>query len=217
MEDTNINSCLMWAVGLYTPVGLSSVFDSADLKDTGIELDSHITLLYAHGVVIPREDIMSDIETILGNEDFKEFMGIISDKDRNKGIRVLDLFDLGTFENDSDYVVLKLKKDWEWSRHLELINKGLRRKYSVSSEFTYTPHMTLAELEPGTAKKYVDSEKLKIILDHSLVSFEDILISYGSDNEVKDRKQYYLTQYSNVDRYFRLKNLEKEDKSIEED
>ena len=50
MEDNNsMNSCLMLAIGLYTPVELGSIFDSADYKGTGLELDSHITLLYAQG------------------------------------------------------------------------------------------------------------------------------------------------------------------------
>ena len=38
MEDNNsMNSCLMLAIGLYTPVELGSIFDSADYKGTGLE------------------------------------------------------------------------------------------------------------------------------------------------------------------------------------
>ena len=45
MESDVLNSCLMLAVNLDTPVSLGCIFDEEDLKDTGIELDSHITLL----------------------------------------------------------------------------------------------------------------------------------------------------------------------------
>ena len=46
-EIKNMNSCVMLAANLSTPVLLNCVFDSGDLKDTGIQYDSHVTLLYA--------------------------------------------------------------------------------------------------------------------------------------------------------------------------
>ena len=152
--DNNVvnNSCLMLACALYTPINLSSIFDSEDLKDTGIELESHITLLYAQGITVPKNNIMEDIEIALG-DDFDSFMNLLKNGDII-GENVLETFDLGLFENDSDYVVLKLKQDTELYTNLKLINKGLRSKYGVQSEYTYTPHMTLAELNQGTAKKY---------------------------------------------------------------
>lgn len=211
MENTEINSCLMWAVNLITPVDLSSVFDEDDLKDTGIELDSHITLLYAQGKTIDRHNLLEDINTILG-ENYESFIEVCKS---SKEMDLLDLFELGSFENDSDYVVLKLKKDSEIFKYLNLINKGLRTKYEVSSDFdNYTPHLTLAELNPGTASKYLNSETLKLILTDSTFKFEDLMISYGTSNEVVDRKQYFLTSFSCVDRYFRIENLKRIGKDL---
>ena len=214
MDDSRneINSCVMLAINLDLPVDLRAVFDSSDLKDTGIELDSHITLLYAAGKEIPRHNIIRDIQEILGDPDFGEFMKICENGD-SEMTRALDAFELGSFENDSDYIVLKLKKETKLFGFLERINKGLSEKYDISTEFkSYTPHITLVELNPGTAKKYLDSDKLLLILDETYFAPEDIMISYGTSNEVEDRRQYFLTTFSCVDRYFRLKNLKESNK-----
>lgn len=214
MEDINsMNSCLMLAIGLYTPVELGSIFDSADYKGTGLELDSHITLLYAQGKILPRKMIKEDIKTILGDTGWENLNEWISGISR---IKVFELFELGSFENDSDYLVLKMKKDHDTYSLLNLINLGLKKKYGVKSEFTeYSPHITLAELNPGTAKKYLDSDCLKKVLSDSLIDFEDLIISFGYSGEESDRKQYFLTQYKNIDRYFRLRNLKEGNKELE--
>ncbi len=205
--DTNseINSCLMLAVNLMTPVDLGYIFDSPDLKDTGIELDSHITLLYARGKEIPRKNVIQDLKDILGNYD--EFIDLYC---KNQTFyKAFDIFDLSSFENDSDYIILKLKNSFDLYNKVSLINKGLRVQYGVSSEFDqYTPHVSLAELNPGTAKKYLESEKLQAVLEDTYINFEDLVISYGKSNEV-DRKQYFLTQFKCVDRFFRLRELER--------
>lgn len=208
MEDNVvINSCLMWALGLYTPVDLRYIFDEEDLKDTGVELESHITLLYAAGKRLPRKSMIDDIKTVLG-DDFSEFIKYCEEIRYEK---VLSLFELSFFENDSDYLILKLKKDTPMYKWCGLINKALRTKYNVKSDFDeFTPHMTLAELKPGTVSKYLESETLELLLNDTMIDFEDILISYGTANEVQDRKQYYLTQYKNVDRFFRLERLRRE-------
>lgn len=208
--DNNVvnNSCLMLACALYTPINLSSIFDSEDLKDTGIELESHITLLYAQGITVPKDNLMEDIEIALG-DDFDSFMNLLKNGDII-GENVLETFDLGLFENDSDYVVLKLKQDTELYTNLKLINKGLRSKYGVQSEYTYTPHMTLAELNQGTAKKYTESKKLKAVLENSKFAVEDLIISYGPSNVVEDREKYNLTKFHAVDRFFREENLKRE-------
>lgn len=204
--DTNseINSCLMLAVNLMTPVDLGYIFDVPDLKDTGVELDSHITLLYAQGKEIPKDNIIPDIKDII---DYNDFINVYC---KNKvSYKALDIFDLSSFENDSDYIILKLKKNFDLYNKLSLINKGLRIQYGVSSEFDqYTPHVSLVELKPGTAKKYLTNDNLKLVLDDTYINFEDLMISYGKTNE-KDRKQYFLTQFKCVDRYFRIRELEK--------
>lgn len=208
METKDLNSCLMLAVNLDCPVSLKALFDEDDLKDTGVELDSHITLLYAQGKKIDKSELMNDIKFILGEEDFSE---MINKMKESKEVPVFDVFELGSFENDSDYIILKLKKDSIIYPWLAQINKSMRIKYDVSSDFAdYTPHVSLAELKPGTAGKYLESETLIKVLRDSVISLEDIMISYGLSNEVEDRKQYFLTAFHSVDRYFRLIHLKAE-------
>lgn len=214
--ENNINSCLMLACALYTPVNLSSVFDSSDLKDTGVELESHITLLYAMGLRIPRENLLSEIEMILGEEDFNELLSTLENSEWSNS-RVFDEFELSSFKNDLDYIVLKLKKESKYYKVFSLINKGLRSKYGVSSDYLYTPHLTLARLVPGKSEKYLGSEKLKLILDHSLISFEDLTISYGPSNVVEDREKYNLTTFNAVSRYFRECRLKEDSKDLLEE
>ena len=43
-----------------------------------------------------------------------------------------------------------------------------------------------------------------------LVSLEVFMISYVLSNEPEDRKQYFLTGFHSVDRYFRLIHLKSE-------
>ena len=107
-----------------------------------------------------------------------------------------------------------MKKNFKLFNQLSLLNKGLRSLYNISSEYSqYNPHITLAELEPGKAKKYLESEKLKLVLEDSYVDFEDLVVSYGKSNEV-DREQYFLTQFKCVDRFFRLINLKEYNKEL---
>lgn len=213
MEDNN--SCLMMNCSLYLPVSLSSIFDKGDLKDTGIENEPHITLLYAQGKEIPRMKILADIETILGDEVWDRFIKFIKDENTEK---VNKYFELGSFENDSDYIVLKLNADAEEVYEtLGLINKGLSVKYDVKSSFsTYTPHITLAELQPGTAKKYMENKTLETVLKDSYVSFEDLVLSIGPSNTPVDRLRYNLTTFNAVDYYFYVENNRKENLGLDE-
>jgi hypothetical protein len=182
------------------------------LKDTGVELDSHITLLYAQGKRIEHVGLLSGIKEILGDEDWRWLEGMIRG---DEFYSVLDLFELGSFENDSDYLVLKLRKGSPLFKVLSLINKGLSIKEEVKSEFSsYIPHLSLAELEPGKAKKYLENETLREILGDSIVGIEDLFISYGKSNEPEDREQRWLTSWKCVDRFFRLINLKKELESL---
>ncbi len=205
----NNSSCLLWGVGLYTPVDLGSVFSINDLEGEGVQLDSHITVLYAGDKLLPRESMMEDISTILGEEKFSEFISYCKDEQfRN----VFDLFELDKFSNDSDYVILKLKKNNEFFGILNLLNKGLRTKYRVSSDFDgYTPHITLAELRKGEANKYLATPELHQILADSKVDFEDLIFSIPQDD---DWKQFFLTNFKNVDRFFRIEELKKYNKEV---
>ncbi len=210
--DKEINSCLMLAMNLSTPVSLGCVFKESDLKDTGVELDSHITLLYAQGKKIEWKGLLDDIRELIGEEDWGWLMGLIRG---DEFYSVFDLFELSLFENDSDYVILKLRKGTPLFRVLSLINKGLSIKFGVKSEFAeYKPHLSLAELEPGKAKEYVTNEVLIQILEDSIVGVEDLFISYGTSNEPEDREQRWLTSEKNISRFFRLINLKKELESL---
>ena len=82
METNALNSCLMLAVNLDTPVSLGCVFDSADLKDTGVELESYITLLYAQSREIPYTGLLNDIKEIIGYEDYKWLYDMIENEDK---------------------------------------------------------------------------------------------------------------------------------------
>lgn len=211
------NSCLMLNCTLYLPVSLSSIFDKEDLKDTGIENESHVTLLYAAGKEIPKDNLLGDIETILGDSDFSfdNFMEFIKNEETGKTDRVMNCFELGSFENDSDYIVLKMKQECKIYFTLGLINKGLRAKYGVSSEYSYTPHLSLAELKPGTTSKYLNNPKLNLILGDSFVSFEDLVISYGPSNTPVDRERYNLTTFNVVDYFFHTERNRKENMELD--
>lgn len=193
----------MLAVKLDTPVNLGCVFDSEDLTGTGIEFDTHITLLYAQGELLPKNDLLEDVKVILGEKTI-EFLDLLK---KEHDYRILDFFHVDTFENDSDYLVLKLNEEKkDLFNMLNLINKGLRLKYDVSVNFdNYAPHITLAELNSGTAKKYKDSDKLHIILEETYLDFEDLIFSSGEKQE-NGWKQYHLTSFNSIPRYFRLFN-----------
>lgn len=202
------NSCLMLNCTTYLPIPLISVFSEGDLKDTGIELEPHITLLYAQAKELPRMNLMGDIEGILGADEFDKFMEFIKTENTEP---LLKYFELGSFGNESDYIVLKLKKGNYIHDTLSLINKGLRLKYGVKSKFPdYTPHLSLAELQPGTAKKYLENDTLKLILQDSFVSFEDIVLSIGPSNTPIDRERYNLTTFNVVDYFFYVERSKRE-------
>jgi hypothetical protein len=62
----------MLTTPFYTPVDLRCIFEEVDLVGEGVVVDSHITLLYAKELEIPKEEILESIITILG-DDFDEF------------------------------------------------------------------------------------------------------------------------------------------------
>ena len=201
-----INSCLMLAVNLIMPVDLGSIFDSGDV--TELELDSHATIIFAKNKTIEREEIKEDIGLILEPDQLNFLI------DYEREYSVFEVCDLSLFENDEDILVLKLK-DSECKEYLTLLNKALSTKYDITSDFSsYTPHITLATLKKGEGKKYLNDEKVRHVLEDSRLAFEDLMISYGKEGE-QDRTQYFLTNKSCVDRYFRLYNLRLSNKDLE--
>ena len=201
------SSCVMLMTSLWTGIDLYAVFDEEDLKDTGIEYDSHITTLYAGDIVIPKNEVLENIKNSLGDywDDLENLMK------ENEKLKVSDHFEISKFENDSDYVIFKLREDSDIYRLTSLINKGLDRIYSVKGDFsTYTPHMTLAELEVGTASKYMFSPLLSKIYENAVFSVDDLVISYGQKDKPGEYKHYNLTSFNAVTRYFRQKELERD-------
>lgn len=212
-EEVNLNSCLMWNIGLYTPVDLFPMFNVEDLKGTGVELESHITVLYAKEVEISSEKLKADVERFLDTEiDGNSIQDMIK---TTNYIKVLDLFQLSKFENESDILILKLKTDNKWFDELFKFNKRLVNKYNITPTFNqYTPHITLAELEKGKSSKYLNSRNFLAVLNDSYIDFEDFIVSYGFTN-ADDRRQKYLTHEKCVDRYFRIREAERRMKEEE--
>ena len=213
--NKNTPSCLMLAANLMTPVSLASIFETEDLKDSGIEFDSHLTILFSHNL-LDKNIILRDINTvisaspisknIIGGFDILEFLKVQKNLEAKP---VLDLFDLGNFENESGYVVLKLKENTGLFEILNTINSGLSELYGVTSDFgDYKPHLTLAEVQVGLSQKYMESEILQLVLQKSKIKLEDFIFSY--DLGEKDYKVYDLTNFNSVDRFFRIENLKKE-------
>lgn len=197
------NSCLMLAMGFYTPIDLSFIIDRDHLsEDYGFEKNSHITMTYAKDLLIPRESIRDDIEILLGEEDSESFFNTLR---LGRAYNLTDYFELGNFlGKESDYLVLKLKSDTQLYDFLGIIHKGLGVKYEIVDSFpSYNPHMTIAEMKLGTTEEYLKNNKLNLILEKSKVSFEDLILSYSSDDSIESRLPYSITTFHTVDRFFR--------------
>lgn len=199
-----IDSCLMLSLSLWTGIDLTAVFKDEDLKGTGIERDSHITVFFSPDKVIPREGMLEKIKTILGDDN--KFLDSFKTQDR---LKVMDYFEIGKFENESDYLVLKLQPGNDLYNNLGILNTGLTSAYDIKSTFkNYTPHMTLAELESGKAKNYMFSPTLGLILETAEFTVDDLVLSYGDDEN--NYKHFQVTSENAVSRYFRQKELERD-------
>lgn len=200
------NSCIMLMTSLWTGIDFYAVFDEEDLKDTGIEYDSHITAIYTTEI-IQKAGVLDTIKVSLGDY-WKDLESLMIE---NEKLKVSDYFEISKFENDSDYVIFKLREDTDLYKIMSLINKSLSSNFGVKSEFTsYTPHMTIAELEPGTASKYMFSPLLSEIYEKAVFSIDDLVISYGIEDKPGEYKQFNLTSFNAVNRYFRQKELERD-------
>lgn len=197
------NSCLMLSLSLWTGIDLSAVFKEEDLIGTGIEKDSHITILYSEDKLIPREGLLDKIQTL--SEDDAFIWKSMKDQTHYK---VNDYFEVGKFENESDYLVLKLQPENDLYNTLGILNTGLTSAYDIKNTFkNYTPHVTLAELESGKAKDYIFSPVLGLILESAEFTIDDFVLSYGDEED--NYKHFQITSENAVSRYFRQKELEK--------
>lgn len=202
--NENTPSCLMLAAELITPVSLGSIFETEDLVGDGICFDSHITVLFSH-TYLNRFKVIEEMENIPGLMSLNFFESLNSIENNS----VFNLFNLGSFDNESGYIVLKLKDNTEQFNELSLVNKKLSEAFKIKSDFgTYKPHMTLAEIKPDKIEKYLNSDSLRLVLQNSKVRFEDFVFSYSiGDGKYKT---YDLTHFNSVDRFFRVDNLKRE-------
>lgn len=214
MEGINLNSNLEWKIGLYTPVDLGCSFKLEDLIGSGINLDSKITILESNGITLPRKSLLNDIADVLG-EDFEDIISLCSREDDER--KVLDFFDLRSIDGeDSDYVILQLKEGNEIYNKVKLLRKGLSVKYDLNVDRrTYIPHIVLAEVKKGAARKYTFSGNLKLILNDSLVDLEDFALQ--SSTLSGEKRTYYLTHFKNLDRFFRIHHLKEDQDDLMKD
>ena len=190
-------SCIMLSCNLSTPIPFGSFFREEDLQGTGVELDSHITLLYAPELFIDRHEALKEI----GDNNISYIKSIVENE---TFFEVPELFELSSFSGESDYVILKLKERSELFAKLKWVNSKLSSKFKVVSEFEkYVPHLTLAEVKKGSANKYVNDSALKRVIKNSLFQPEDFVIGY--DYTKDDYRVYSMTTNKTADRFFRVR------------
>lgn len=199
MEEKNV--CLMLAVSLHTAINLDSIIEIDDLNDEGIIKDPHITIVYDKTNKLSKDLVLNDVFNALGESEYNIFMEVLKDSYKFK---INDVFYLDSFKNnDSDYLILRLKTDNEMYSKLESIHKSLMSKYSIEDDYgDYKPHVTLAELVPGSVDKYLDNNILLKVLNDSKIGFEDLVISYSTDTPGKYDK-WNATSFHALERYFR--------------
>ena len=209
-----MKSKLIWKIGLYTPISLTCSIKDEDRMGSQ-NFDPSILILDAGEKVLPRVTLLNDIKLILGTQDYETFNNLC--KRENDEKHVLDFFDLGVINNgiDSESIVLKLKTDNLIYDSVNLIRKGIGVKYKINTRSeNYTPYISLVEVSKGSSPKYVNNGSLLAILRDSKFDLEDLALAITDIDNVE--KDYYLTQYKAVDRYFRIQNDEKDDEAAEE-
>lgn len=215
MADS-IHSSLRIACSLNMPVFHSCLFKSTDLMGTGIVVNSNLPIIESENVLLPKEGLLKDLETIWTppGYTYDRF------KDELKSVRMygaLEIFDLDVhLRKDHEHVVLRLKETADIYKPLMIANKFLARKYKIKEKYPYEPCIKLAKLKPGTAEQYLASKTLRAVLKDSLIDFEDLRLAYGKkeDGKYKLIQGVNLTTYFVVDRFFREENISKE---LEED
>lgn len=108
--------------------------EESDLSGSGLEKESHVTLLYG----LHSDEI----------EDQK-----VLDISASEEIKSIKLHNVSAFEN-AEYDVLKFDVD---SPILHRLNAKLVELPHTNDFPKYHPHCTIAYLKPGTAKKYIES------------------------------------------------------------
>lgn len=216
MEKTNnLNSCVMIAANLIAPVSLACLFKPEDLAEGGVVYDSHLTLNYAPNISLTNKDVIEFLSTsavvknTIPGGDFTEYIKNLSRKDPRD---VLDLFYLGYFENDEDYLVLKLRKDTEEFKVFNAMRKAIGKNLDMPGS-DYNPHITLANLKPGTVRKYFNDYTVNSVLKDTQFVFEDLILSIGKTGE-NDYNVWNLTCNNGGDRFFRIRSLTEEGENL---
>lgn len=207
-----MKSKLIWKIGLYTPISLTCSIKDEDRLGSQ-NFDPSILILDAGDKVLPRTTLLNDIKLILGTKDYEVFDNLC--KRGNDEKHVLDFFELGSISSeDSDSIVLKLKEDNIIFESINLIRKGVGVKFKINTRTEhYIPFIKLVDVNKGSSFKYTTNGSIFAILKDSKFDIEDLAVSITDIDGVE--KDYYLTQYKNIDRYFRIRNDEKDDEAAE--
>ena len=208
--ESSVISCVELTMNLFTPIDLDGVISDKDVEG-GVVRDPHITVFFGGKSYVPSEEVIPFLERVCPSEVSR--IKTLCEKDQWFGDRVLDNFYLSNFENDTDSLVLKLKKDNQLFEDLSAINKTMRSKYGLHTEFrNYVPHVSLANLKKGESKKYLNNSTLYNVLQDSFIKPDDFAVSYTNHEDVETIVN--LTSYNAVDRYFRLFNQEESRKEV---
>lgn len=210
-----MRSKLIWKIGLYTPISLTCSVKDEDRMGSQ-NFDPSILILDAGEKVLPRITLLNDIKLILGTKDYETVDNLCKSDDNDK--HVLDFFDLSSVaKEESDWVILKLKNENIIYDTVNLIRKGVGVKFNIHTRDLYFPYVKLFEVNKGEAYKYIinGNSSIRSILKDSKFDLEDLAVSIVDIDDVE--KDYYLTQYKNVDRYFRIRNDEKDSDDAEEE
>ena len=205
-----MKSKLIWKIGLYTPISLTCSIKDEDRLGSQ-NFDPSILILDAGDKVLPRTTLLNDIKLILGTRIFSIFFLVCLNDEKH----VLDFFELGSISSeDSDSIVLKLKEDNIIFESINLIRKGVGVKFKINTRTEhYIPFIKLVDVNKGSSFKYTTNGSISAILKDSKFDVEDLAVSITDIDGVE--KDYYLTQYKNIDRYFRIRNDEKDDEAAE--
>lgn len=197
-------SSLRLDTSLWTGLDLSAAFKDDDLLEDGIDIDSHIDILYNPNGLIEKEELLDKIKTILGDDD-----SLLKDLKKNpEKLNVLDYFELGKIEKiEGDYIVLKLNPETKLFSSLNMVNTGLSSSYELRDS-NYEPYMTLAKVKKGKGKDYMFSPILNMILSNAKFNIDDLVLSY-KDKEGK-QKLFNITSNNAVERFFRQEELERD-------
>jgi hypothetical protein len=210
-----MRSKLIWKIGLYTPISLTCSIKDEDRMGSQ-NFDPSILIIDAGERVLPRTTLLNDIKLILGTKGYETIDGLCKQEDNKR--HVLDFFDLSYInEGQADWVVLKLKNDDNVIYDsVNLIRKGVGVKFGINTRGeSYTPMIKLVEVSSGTGFKYASNESIIAILKDSKFELEDLAVNITDIDGID--KDYYLTQYKNIDRYFRIRNDEKDSEAAEVD